>query len=174
MPLYEFEGKRPQIDPGAWIAPSADIIGDVRVGPLVYVGWGAVLRADNGTIAVEEGSAVEEGVIIHTGVDSVCSIGREVTIGHAAMLHNATIEPFAVIGMSATVSNYSRVGRWSIIGEMGLVTAGQEIPPESIAVGHPVRVIGPVEERHKERWMAGKRRYQKLVERNRLGLRLIP
>lgn len=173
MPLYEFEDKRPEVDSRAWVAPSADIIGDVRIGPEVYVGWGAVLRGDNGTIIVEQGSAVEEGVMIHTSVDSVCRIGRDVTIGHAAMIHSATIEPLAVIGMNSTLSNYCLIGRWAIVGEMGLVIANQEIPPEVIAVGHPAKVIGPVEERHKERWRAGKRRYREFVKRNRTGLKLM-
>jgi len=173
VPLYEFEGKRPAIDPGAWVAPSADLIGDVRIGPGVYVGWASVLRGDNGTIIVEEGSAIEEGVLIHTSVDCTCLIGTEATIGHGAMLHNTTVEPYAVIGMRATLSNFSKVGRWSIIGEMGLVIARQEIPPEAIAVGQPVKVIGQVEERHKTRWTESKRRYQRYVERNRAGLKLM-
>lgn len=128
MPFYEFEGKRPTIDPTAWIAPSADIIGDVRIGTKCYVGLGAVLRGDHGSIVIEEGSAIEEGVIIHTGPEFVSRIEPEATIGHGAMLHNATIEAFAVIGMRATVSNFATVGRWTIIGEMELVRAHQDIP----------------------------------------------
>ena len=167
MPFYEFEGKRPTIDPTAWIAPSADIIGDVRIGAKCYVGWQAVLRGDHGSIVIEE------GVIIHTGPEFVSRIGQEATIGHGAMLHNATIEAFAVIGIRATVSNFSTVGRWTIIGEMGLVQAHQDIPAGVIAVGQPAKIIGPVEERHKERWIAGKKRYQDFTERNSKGLKKI-
>ncbi len=170
MPLYEFEGKRPQIHPQAWVAPSADIIGEVTLGPSCYVGWGAVLRGDHGTIIIGQGSAVEEGVIIHTGEGETCEIGEQVTLGHGAMLHGTTIDDFAVIGMRATISNFSRVGRWAIIGEMGLVQAGREIPAEVVAVGQPVKIIGAVEEKHKERWRAGKKRYQAFTRRNRTGL----
>ena len=173
MPFYEFEGKRPTIDPTAWIAPSADIIGDVRTGPKCYVGWGAVLRGDHGSIVIEEGSAIEEGVIIHTSPDFLSRIGPEATIGHGAMLHNATIEAFAVMGIRATVSNFATVGRWTIIGEMGLVREHQDIPAGVIAVGQPVKIIGPVEERHKERWLAAKKRYQDFTERNSKGLNKI-
>ena len=173
MSFYEFEGNRPTIDPTAWIAPSADIIGDVRIGPKCYIGWAAVLRGDHGSIVIGEGSAIEEGVIIHTGPEFVSRIAQQVTVGHGAMLHNATIEAFAVIGLRATISNFSTIGRWTIIGEMGLVQANQDIPAGVIAVGQPVKIIGQVEERHKERWLAGKKRYQDFTERNRKGLKKI-
>lgn len=173
MAIYEFEGRRPSIHPDAWVAPSADIIGDVRIGARCYVGWGAVLRGDHGTIVVEEGSAVEEGVIIHTTIGFLSRIGREATIGHGAMLHNATVDDFAVIGVCATISNYARIGRWSIVGEMGLVAANQEVPPNVIAVGVPAQVIGSVEEHHRTRWMEGKKRYQAFARRNPSGLKQI-
>jgi carbonic anhydrase/acetyltransferase-like protein (isoleucine patch superfamily) len=152
MPLYEFEGKRPEINQTAWIAPSADIIGDVKIGAKCYVGWQAVLRGDHGSIVIGEGSAIEEGVFIHTSPNFVCRIGKEVTIGHGALLHNATIEAFAVISMRATVSNFATVGRWTIIGETGLVKEHQEVPQDVIGVGQPVEIIGVVEERHKKNY----------------------
>jgi carbonic anhydrase/acetyltransferase-like protein (isoleucine patch superfamily) len=173
MPLYEFEGRRPAIDSTAWIAPSADVIGDVRIGPQCYVGWGAVLRGDHGSIVIDAGSAVEEGVIIHTSPDFVCRIGPEATIGHGAMLHNATVDAYAVIGIRATVSNFASVGAWSIIGEMGLVRERQAISAGVIAVGQPVRIIGKVEKRHQERWLQAKKRYQEFTRRNPLGLKEI-
>ena len=173
MPFYEFEGKRPTIDRTAWIADSADIIGDVRIGPRCYVGWQAVLRGDHGRIVIEAGSAVEEGVIVHTSPEFVSRIGPEGTIGHGAMLHNATVEAFAVIGIRATVSNFATVGEWAIIGEMGLVRERQMIPAGVIAVGQPVKIIGQLEQRHKERWLAAKKRYQEFTRRNPLGLKEI-
>jgi carbonic anhydrase/acetyltransferase-like protein (isoleucine patch superfamily) len=173
MPLYEFEGKCPTIDPTAWIADSADIIGDVRIGPGCYIGWNAVLRGDHGSILIDRGSAVEEGVIIHISPGFVCRIGPQATIGHGAMLHNATVEAFAVIGIRATVSNFAAVGEWSIIGEMGLVAERQIIPPAVVAVGQPAKIIGKIEPRHQERWLAAKKRYQDLTLRNKKGLKRI-
>jgi gamma-carbonic anhydrase len=173
MPIYEFEGKRPSIDPTAWVADSADIIGDVRIGPRCYVGWNAVLRGDHGSILIETGSAVEEGVIIHISPGFVSRIGPEATIGHGAMLHNATVDAFAVIGIRATISNFATVGEWSIIGEMGLVAERQIIPPAVVAVGQPVKIIGDVQPRHKERWLAAKKRYQDLTQRNKENLKRI-
>lgn len=173
MPLYEFEGKRPRIHPSAWIAPSADIIGDVEIGAQCYVGWGAVLRADHGAIIIGQGSAMEEGTIIHTSPDSVCRVGRWVTVGHGAMLHGAILGDYSVVGMRATIANYGEIGEWTIIGEMGLVLSKQKVPAGMIAMGQPVKVKGPVEERHKEYWLKSKKRYQAFVERNKKGLRLI-
>lgn len=170
MPIYAFEGREPSVAPTAWIAPSADVIGDVRVGPECYVGWGAIVRGDHGTIDIQEGAAVEEGVIIHTSEGFVCRIGEHATIGHGAMLHDATVEAYAVVGVRATLSNRSILGRWAILGEMGLLREGQHIPPESIAVGAPARVIGRLEERHKERWLDGKARYRAFTRRNPVGL----
>jgi phenylacetic acid degradation protein len=87
------------------------------------------------------------------------------------MLHNATIEAFAVIGIRATVSNFATVGEWAIIGEMGLVRERQMISPGAIAVGQPVKVFGQIEQRHKERWLAAKKRYQEFTRRNKKGLK---
>lgn len=173
MPCYAFDGHHPRIDPSAWIAPSADIIGRVTIGPDCYVGWGAILRADHGTIEIGRGAAVEEGVIIHTQAGFTSRFGEMSTLGHGAMFHSATVEEYAVVGMKATVSNRAVVGRWSIIGEAGLVKGGQIIPPESIAVGHPVRVIGPLEERHRDRWLKSKQNYVNFARRNKLVLQLV-
>lgn len=173
MPFYEFEGKRPAVDPLARVAPSADVIGDVRIGPHCYVGWHAVLRRDNGCIVIEEGSAVEEGVIVHTSPDFVSRVGPRCTIGHGALLHNAVVEAFAVIGVRATISNFATVGEWAIVGEMGLVRERQAIPPGAIAVGQPVKIISQIETCHKQRWLATKKRYQGFVQRNKDGLKII-
>ncbi len=173
MPLYEFEGKRPTIHPSAWVAPSADIVGSVCIGPHCYVGWGAILRGDHGSIELQEGAAVEEGVIIHTPKDFTSRFGVQATLGHGAMFHGATVESFAVIGMRATVSNHGVVGEWSIIGEAGLVKNSQVVPPCSVAVGQPVKVIGDVTEAHREKWRSGKRAYMDFVQRNHHSLWLI-
>jgi carbonic anhydrase/acetyltransferase-like protein (isoleucine patch superfamily) len=173
VPIYEFAGKKPKVHETAWVAPNADLIGDVRVEPRCYIGWAAVLRGDHGAIYIQEGTAIEEGVIMHTSKDFISRIGVQVTVGHGALLHSATVEDFAVIGMRATLSNNSIVGRWSIIGEAGLVKANQVVPSEVIAVGQPVQVIGPIEERHRERWLTAKRAYQEFASRNKSELRLM-
>jgi carbonic anhydrase/acetyltransferase-like protein (isoleucine patch superfamily) len=131
------------------------------------------LRGDHGSIVIEAGSAIEEGVIIHTSPDFVSRIGPQATIGHGAMLHNATVEGFVVIGIRAIVSNFTTVGEWAIIGEMGLVRERQMVPAGAIAVGQPVNIIGQIEQRHKDRWLAAKKRYQEFTRRNKKGLKRI-
>jgi len=119
LPIYSFKDKKPRISPDAYLAPSAQIIGDVAIGRACYIGHGAILRADYGTIIIGDGTAVEEGCIIHARPNGTTLIGKEVTLGHGAMVHNAVIEDYAVIGMRSVISDYSRVGFWTIIGEMG-------------------------------------------------------
>ena len=169
--MYEFEGLRPKVDPGAWVAPNAVLVGNVEVGPCCYIGWSTVLRGDHGRIVVEEGTAVEEAVVVHTTRDGLCRLGANSTIGHGAILHGADVGEFAVIGMGATLADQCKVGNWTIIGEAGLVKSGQEVPPEVIAVGQPVVVIGEVTQSHRQRWIRGKSTYQDFTRRNPKGIK---
>jgi carbonic anhydrase/acetyltransferase-like protein (isoleucine patch superfamily) len=89
------------------------------------------------------------------------------------MLHSATVDDYAVIGIRATLANRSAVGRWAIVGEAALVRSGQEVPADTIAVGHPARVIGPIEERHRRHWLQAKQVYIDFTKRNQKGLREI-
>jgi len=173
MPIYEYDGRLPRVDPTAWIAPGAEVIGDVRIGPECYIGFGVILRGDYGTIDIGPGCAVEEGVIVHARPQGVAVFGKEVTIGHGAMIHNAQIEDYAVIGMCAVISDYAKVGRWAIIGEMGLVKSKQQVPSEVIAIGRPVQIQGPVEPRHKTMWTFGKKVYRELARTNAQKLKRV-
>jgi carbonic anhydrase/acetyltransferase-like protein (isoleucine patch superfamily) len=165
MALYQFEERKPRVSHGTYIAESALVIGDVQIGKDAYIGHGAILRGDYGTIHVGEGTAIEEGVIVHARPDDSTIIGNSVTVGHGAMIHNAQIKDYAVIGMRATISDYSIVGEWAIIGEMGLVKNGQNVPGGVVAVGIPVKVIGKVEKKQKEFWSYGKKLYVEMAHR---------
>ena len=101
MSIYEVNGRRPVIGQGSWIAPTAQIIGDVRIGSNCYIGYGAVIRGDYGTIIIGNGSAVEEMVMIHARPGGLTDIGESVTIGHMAMIHNCKLCSFCVIGMNS-------------------------------------------------------------------------
>ena len=173
MPIYEFEGRAPTIHESAYVAPSAIVIGEVIVGAGCYVGHGAILRGDYGTIEIGAGTAIEEGVIVHARPGDKTVIGERVTVGHGAMIHNAVIEEEAVIGMRSTVTDYARVGRGAIVGEMALVKATQEIPPEQVAVGVPARVVGPVKEHQRAMWTMGKELYIDLARRYPEGMKEI-
>lgn len=133
--LYTFGGKAPQVDPTAFVSASAELIGDVIVGPRCYIGPYAVIRADASRIVLEEEVAVEDGVIIHTGgEDPVVTISRRVTIGHGAIIHARVIGPEASIGMGAVLSLCSEIGAGQRRGRVGARTAGQDHP-----AGHPGR-----------------------------------
>lgn len=164
MPLYAFDGKRPQIGNDCYIADSAEIIGDVTLGEGCYVGPRAVLRGDYGRIAIGPGTAVEEGVIVHARPGEAATVGARVTLGHGAIVHTAAlVDDFAVIGMGAVVSDFARVGRWAAIGEGAVVRNRQEIAPETIAVGVPAKAIGQVDEEYKATWTRFKDIYRELA-----------
>jgi carbonic anhydrase/acetyltransferase-like protein (isoleucine patch superfamily) len=169
MTIYSFEGRSPVIASTAYISTTAQVIGDVTIGARCYVGHGAILRGDYGTIEIGDETAVEEGVIVHARPGDRTRIGKRVTLGHGAMVHNATILDGAVIGMRAVVSDYSEVGEGAIVGEMGLVKNGQKIPPRKVAVGAPVQVIGDVEEKHDLMARRAKQIYVELAARYLAG-----
>ena len=144
--LYTFGGKAPQVDPTAFVSASAELIGDVIVGPRCYIGPYAVIRADASRIVLEEEVAVEDGVIIHTGgEDPVVTISRRVTIGHGAIVHARVIGPEASIGMGAVLSLCSEIGAGSIVAESALVPQGKIIPPETLVAGVPARPLRDIE-----------------------------
>ena len=142
MPLYAIDGAAPTLpaDGSAWIAPSADVIGDVRLGEDVSIWFGAVVRADNGPMTIGAGSNVQDGAMLHSDPGSPLTIGTGVTIGHHAILHGCTIGNDVLVGMGATVLNGAVIGDGCLIGAGALVTEGKLFPPGSLIVGAPARV----------------------------------
>ena len=105
--LYKFDGKRPVFGKDTYISETAIVIGDVKIGDNCYIGHGAILRGDYGSIEIGSGTAVEEAVVIHAPPQKLCRIGDRVTIGHGAIIHAASIGDLSVIGMGAVLSIYS-------------------------------------------------------------------
>ena len=165
MTVWAYGTRVPKIDPTAWIFPSADVIGKVIIGPNVYIGAGAVIRGDYGTIEIGEGTAVEENVTIHARMDEKCIIGKNVTIGHAAMIHNCTINDYAVIGMNSTISDFSVIGEWAIIAEGAVVKSKTQIGQNAVAAGVPAVEIGVINEKQKAFWSMAKEVYQDLARK---------
>lgn len=163
MAVWEFDGKKPKIGEGSFVFPTADVIGDVVIGKNCYVGPGARVRGDYGSIRIGDGTAVEENVVIHARPDDVTKIGSHVTLGHNCVIHNSTIQDWAVIGMGSIVSDWANVGEWAVIGEGALVKNKQVIEPEKIAVGVPAKVIADVSDEYKEQWTTFKKLYEKLA-----------
>jgi carbonic anhydrase/acetyltransferase-like protein (isoleucine patch superfamily) len=139
--IYELDGIRPQIDPTAWVAPTAVLIGNIIVEAGANIWFGAVLRGDNEAITVGAGSNVQENAVLHTDMGFPLTIGANCTIGHKAMLHGCTIEAGSLIGMGATLLNGAKIGAASLVGACALVTEGKEIAPGSLVMGAPAKVV---------------------------------
>lgn len=139
--IYALDGVAPELGAGAWVAPTAVLIGAVTLGEGANIWFGAVLRGDNERICVGAGSNVQENCVLHTDMGYPLDIGPNCTIGHKALLHGCTIGEGSLIGMNATVMNGARVGRYCIIGAGALVTEGKDIPDYSLVVGVPAKVI---------------------------------
>src|SRR6204780_5234598 len=139
MPLFSFEGREPQVSPEAWIAPTATLVGDVRVEAQASVWYGAVLRADFGPIIVRRGANIEEGSVLQGGDDPITEVGEGATIGHLCVVHGCIVHTEALIGNGATVLD------GAVVGPRALVAAGApgpprvEIPAGMLAVGVPRR-----------------------------------
>jgi len=144
MPLFEFEGLRPSVSPSAWIAPTAVLVGDVRVEAEASIWYGAVLRADFGPIIVRRGANVQDGSVLHGGDDPVTEVGEGATIGHLCVVHGAVIGTEALVGNGATVLDGVIVGRRALVAGGATVPPGLVIPDGMLAAGVPAKVIKEV------------------------------
>lgn len=139
--IYAWDGIVPVIDPAAFVHPEAVVIGDVIIGPACYVGPCAVLRGDFGRIVLERGSNVQETCVVHSFPDKDVLVEEAGHIGHGAVLHGCRIGRNAMVGMNAVVMDEAAVGENSIVAAMAFVKAGAQIPPNSLAVGSPAKVV---------------------------------
>ena len=131
----------PKLAPSAWVAPTASVVGDVRLGERVSVWFGAVLRGDNEPIEIGDESNVQENAVLHTDPTFPLVIGRRVTIGHQVMLHGCTIGDGTLIGIQAIVMNGAVIGRSCIVGAGAVVTEKKTFPDSSLILGAPARVV---------------------------------
>ncbi|MFD1709359.1 gamma carbonic anhydrase family protein [Ottowia sp. GY511] len=141
MAQYEIDGKAPQVDPTAWIAESAEVMGAVTLGPDASVWFGCVLRGDTETMTIGEGSNIQDLSVLHADVGQPLTVGRHVTVGHKVMLHGCTIGDESLIGIGAVVLNGAKIGKNCLVGAGSLVTEGKEFPDGSMIVGSPARAI---------------------------------
>ncbi len=169
--IWELDGIRPEIDPDAWVAPEAQVMGRVVLGPGVGIWFGAVLRGDNEPIVVGEATNIQENSVLHTDMGYPLTIGANCTIGHRAMLHGCTIGEGSLIGMGATVLNGARIGKGCLIGACALITEGKEIPDGSLVMGSPGKVVRQLDAEARERLLASAVGYRANAARFRAGLR---
>ena len=137
---------KPQIDPSARLAENTVVTGDVVLGAEVSVWYGAVLRGDAGEIRVGRGSNVQDNVVIHCSEGMPVVIGEGVVVGHGAILHSCRVEKDCLVGMGAILLDGCIIGEGSIIGAGALVSPGKEIPPRSLVMGVPGKVMREVSE----------------------------
>jgi carbonic anhydrase/acetyltransferase-like protein (isoleucine patch superfamily) len=153
MPLYAFEGRSPVVDPTAFIAPTATLIGDVRVEAGASVWFNAVLRADYAPIIIREGANVQDGSVLHAPPGIPCDIGPGATIAHMCVVHGAHVGAEALIANHCTVLDGAVIGRRSLIAAHSLVVAGTKIPDEVLVVGSPAKIRGPVAGTGAQMWV---------------------
>lgn len=162
--IKSYKGKTPKIGKNCYISPAAVIIGDVTIGDNVSIWECAVLRGDEGSIIVGDGSNVQDNATIHTDFKYPCVIGKNVTVGHNAIVHGASVEDTALIGMGAIVLNGAVVGEGSIIGAGALVAQNKTVPKRSLAVGSPFSVKRSLSDEEVAANLHNAEIYQKLIE----------
>lgn len=144
MTLYAIDGSAPSLGQGAWVAPSADLIGDVRLAARASIWFGAVIRADNTPILIGEASNLQDGAIGHSDPGFPLTVGAGVTVGHQAILHGCTIGNGALVGMGAKILNGAVIGERCLVGAGALITEGKTFEPGMLIVGSPARVLRPL------------------------------
>jgi carbonic anhydrase/acetyltransferase-like protein (isoleucine patch superfamily) len=171
MPLYEIDSVAPQLAEGAWAAPSADLIGDVRLGARASVWFGAVIRADNTPIILGEETNFQDGAIGHSDPGAPLTIGARVTIGHQAILHGCTVSDDCLIGLGARVLNGAFLGPECLVGANALITEGKRFEVGGLIVGAPARLIRPLTDHEKAALRLSAAHYAEKAARYAAGLK---
>lgn len=169
--IWTLDGITPQIAASAWVAPDAQIMGNVVLEDEASVWFGAVLRGDNEEIRIGAGSNVQDLCCLHTDPGHPLRIGRDCTIGHRAILHGCTIGDGALIGMGATILNGATIGEGALIGAGALIAEGKDIPAGALVMGAPGKVIRMLDDDAIAGLRASAARYRANAARFRDGLR---
>lgn len=148
MPIYSLDGVKPDIADNAYVAPSAQIIGNVKMADHSSVWFGAVIRGDNDLIEIGARTNIQDNSVLHTDPGIPLIIGDGVIVGHRVMLHGCKIGENTLIGIGATILNGAVIGKNCIIGAHSLITEGKVIPDGSMVVGSPGRIIKSLTEQH--------------------------
>ena len=173
MALYALDDLSPQVDPTAWVADDASVIGQVTLAEQASVWYGVVIRGDTAPIRIGARSNVQDNSVLHVDMNVPLVIGDDVTVGHQVMLHGCTIGDGSLIGLQAVVLNGARIGRNCLVGAGSLVTEGKEFPDGSLIMGSPAKVVRELTPEALERMRFSSAFYVRNAQRHLAGLRRI-
>lgn len=165
MTCYAIDGIRPVVDPSSFVHPSADLIGDVIIGPGCYIGPGASLRGDFGRLILEAGVNVQDTCVMHGFPGTDTRIEKDGHIGHGAVLHGCHVGANALIGMNAVIMDGAVIGEAAIVAAMSFVRADFEVPARHLAAGIPAKIMRELSDEEIEWKESGTRDYQRLTLR---------
>lgn len=171
MAVYALDGVEPQIAESAWVADSAQVMGEVHIGADASVWFGTVVRGDTSSITIGEGTNVQDASVLHADMGMPLVIGRHVTVGHQVMLHGCTIGDESLIGIGAIVLNGAKIGKNCLVGAGALVTEGKEFPDGSMIIGSPARVVKQLTAEQMQGLRQSAQHYIDNARRFRVGLR---
>ncbi|MGA8392140.1 MAG: gamma carbonic anhydrase family protein [Burkholderiaceae bacterium] len=171
MALYELDGIAPRLGANAWVADSAQVMGNVSLGTDTSVWFGTVIRGDTESITIGRGSNIQDGSAMHADIGMPIVLGENVTVGHKVMLHGCTIGDDTLIGIGAIVLNGARIGKNCLVGAGALVTEGKEFPDGSMIIGSPAKAVRPLTPEQIASVRQSARHYVENARRFQAGLR---
>ena len=170
---YQLNDRSPQCADDCFIAPGAQVIGDVELHEKSSVWFNAVIRGDMDKICIGEASNIQDGSVLHTDQGIPLHIGKGVTVGHKAMLHGCTVGDYSLIGINAVVLNGAKIGKYCVIGANALITEKMDIPDYSLVVGAPAKVIKQLDASAEKRLQGSAQHYVENAVNYRQNLKLI-
>ncbi|MBF5003481.1 gamma carbonic anhydrase family protein [Diaphorobacter caeni] len=173
MAVYELDGLTPSVPESAWIADSAQVLGDVVLGEDASVWFGTVVRGDTDKITIGAGTNIQDLSVLHADRGVPLVIGANVTVGHQVMLHGCTIGDESLIGIGAVVLNGAKIGKNCLVGAGSLVTEGKEFPDGSMILGSPAKVVKQLSPEQIEGLRRSAQHYVENAHRFKKGLRKI-
>jgi len=141
MAIYELDGMAPQLGKGAWVADSAEVIGNVTLGENASIWFGTVIRGDTERIVIGNNTNIQDVSVLHADFGEPLIIGDNVSVGHCVMLHGCTVGDGSLIGIQAVILNRAKIGKNCVVGAGSVVTEGKEFPDNSLIIGSPARVV---------------------------------
>ena len=173
MALYQLDEHSPQLAEGAWVADSAEVMGQVRMGARASVWFNTVVRADNELITIGAETNIQDGTVLHCDPGKPLHIGQGVTVGHNVMLHGCTVGDHSLIGIGAVVLNEAVIGKNCLVGAGALVTEGKTFPDGSMILGSPAKAVRQLTPEQIEGLQRIAQGYVQNAERYRRGLKKI-